>query len=281
MPIPYDPSRAALYTPERRETLFARGETYTPLQLGIEASRLAYCRIETSEHELQRLTEALARVSFGKPTPFLHAKSGSEAFGAIRPADGTALVAFRGTQPGALRDLLTDARANLVAWPESGGRVHAGFAAAARALLPGVRDWLAATEHDAGGTILAGHSLGAALATLASSVIPGNLVTLGSPRVGDAEFAATVTTPGTHLVGCCDGVTDLPLPFGGYTHVRPRTYLTRNAEPLIDPPPSVVRADRRQAHWQYTLEHAWRRGAVLLRSFADHAPINYARAFWP
>ncbi len=281
MPIPYDPSRAALYTPERRETLFARGATHTPLQLGIEAARLAYYRFETSERELRRLTEALARVGFGKPTPFVHAKSGSEAFGAIRRADGTALVAFRGTRPGELRDLLTDARTNLVAWPESGGRVHAGFATAARALLPGVRDWLAATEHDPGGTILAGHSLGAALATLAASVIPGNLVTLGSPRVGDGEFAATVTTPGTHLAGCCDGVTDVPLAARGYAHVRPRTYLTRNAEPLLDPLPHVVRADRRKAHWQYTLEHAWRRGTVLLRTFADHAPINYARAFWP
>jgi hypothetical protein len=28
------------------------------------------------------------------------------------------------------------------------------------------------------------------------------------------------------------------------------------------------------------VDHAWRRGAVLLRDLADHAPINYARAFF-
>jgi hypothetical protein len=281
VPIPYDPSRAALYRPERRETLFAPGATYTPLQLAIEGARLAYYRIESSKTELERLTAALACAGFGAPTPFLHAATGSESFAAIRHADGTALVAFRGTRPDALRDLLTDARANLVAWPEAGGRVHAGFATAARALLPGIRDWLAAAEHDPGRMILAGHSLGAALATLAASVIPGNLVTLGSPRVGDRQFAATVTARGTHLVGCCDGVTDLPPPFGGYTHPAPRIYLTRNAERITDPPADLVRADRREARWEYAVRYAWRRSTVWLRSFADHAPINYARAFWP
>jgi len=282
MPIAYDSSRAALYTPERRETLFAHGQTYTPLQVAIEAARLAYYRIETSALELQRLTEALARVGFGKPSLFLHAPTGSEAFASVRVADGTALIAFRGTQPGALRDLFTDARANLTPWPESAGCVHAGFAAGARALLPEIREWLGRTDHDASRTIVAGHSLGAALATLAASVISsGTLVTLGSPRVGDRTFAASVTLPSTHVVGCCDGVTEVPPELGGYAHVMPRTYLTRHAEPLTDPPAHVVRADRRHAHWQYTLEHAWRKGAVLLRSFADHAPINYARAFWP
>ena len=30
--IPYDASRTALYTPERHETLFERGRTFTPAQ---------------------------------------------------------------------------------------------------------------------------------------------------------------------------------------------------------------------------------------------------------
>jgi hypothetical protein len=191
MPIAYDPTRTALYTPERRETLFADGAIYTHVQIGIEAARLAYYRIETSASEQQRLAAALARAGFETPTPFVHPGTGSEAFGAVRATDGAALVAFRGTRPDAVRDLMTDARATLVAWPESGGRVHAGFAAAARALFPGIREWLARTEHDPSRTILAGHSLGAALATLASSVITqGRLVTLGSPRVGDEAFVA-------------------------------------------------------------------------------------------
>jgi hypothetical protein len=282
MPIAYDPTRAALYTPERRETLFVDGATYTPVQIGIEAARLAYYRIEASVAERRRLATDLARASFAELEPFVHPATGSEAFAAVRATDGTALVAFRGTRPDALRDLLTDVRATLTAWPESGGRVHAGFAAAARALLPAVRDWLGRTEHDASRTIFAGHSLGAALATLAASVIAnGRLVTLGSPRVGDAAFVASLRVPGVRLVGCCDGVTDLPPALGGYAHAGPRTYLTRFGEQLENPSPDVVSADRLRAHWQYLCEHAWRRGAVLLRSLADHAPINYARVFWP
>ena len=36
MPIEYDSRRAALYTPERQETLFRRGQTYSPLQIAVE-----------------------------------------------------------------------------------------------------------------------------------------------------------------------------------------------------------------------------------------------------
>src|SRR5215467_8303396 len=42
MPIDYDPSHAALYTPEKHETLFQEGATCSPVQLAIESSRLAY-----------------------------------------------------------------------------------------------------------------------------------------------------------------------------------------------------------------------------------------------
>src|SRR4029077_2405262 len=59
--LEYDPSRSALYTPEKHETLFRDGALYSPVQLAIEASRLAYYRWEESSSELQRLTQALGR----------------------------------------------------------------------------------------------------------------------------------------------------------------------------------------------------------------------------
>jgi len=277
MPIDYDPSRAALYTPGQRETVFVRGQAYTLLQLGVEAARLAYYRAEASAQERSRLSEALSRVEFSSLELFVHSPTGTEAYGALRGSDGVALVAFRGTEPDSIEDLLTDARAHFTPWPEAGGRVHAGFAAAARAVLPSVREWLAATG--ATEPILTGHSLGAALATLAASVLkPTLLVTLGSPRVGDEAFARSVSCAATRLVNCCDLVTELPPPLGGYTHAGELLYITRTGHCLPTPKHATRIRDRLLARLAYPWHYALRRGHVLARDLADHAPINYARA---
>lgn len=278
--LEYDPSREALYSPDRRDTIFETGKSYTAVQIAIEAARLAYVRAEASAAEHERLTASLARVGFGAPTLFLDAKTGTEAFGARRAADGTTLVAFRGTQPDGTADLLTDANALLTPWRESGGLVHAGFAAAMRSVLPDLRHWLELEPGASGKLLLTGHSLGAALATLAATVLqPKLLVTLGSPRVGDRAFAATVTSELVRIVDCCDAVTDLP-PAILYCHVGPTTYVTHDGKQVAEPSPAFMRTDRLRGRTQYFLDYAWKKGAVMVRDFADHAPINYARAFF-
>jgi Lipase (class 3) len=283
MPLTYDPSRRALYSPARHDTVFECDRVYSPLQLAVEAARLAYYRAETLDSEHRRLKEALARVGFFDPALFVDAGTDSEAFAARRDSDGTTLLSFRGTQPDHIRDLITGARAELVAWPESAGRVHGGFAAAARALMPQIRPWIASAKADPRKLILTGHGFGAALATLAATAWrPAWLVTLGSPRVGDGDFAATLgATNVVRLVDCCDAVTGLPPPRLGYVHVRAGTYLTRRAETLENPATALVRSDQRRARVSYLFRYAWRFGAVSRRDYADHAPINYARAFFP
>jgi hypothetical protein len=105
---------------------------------------------------------------------------------------------------------------------------------------------------------------------------------LGSPRVGDATFVATVAASNVlRMVDCCDVVTDLPPPVGGYTHLATCTYVTRDAAILEDPAQAVIDADRQPARLEYLDTYAWRTGAVLVRDMADHAPINYARAVFP
>jgi len=283
MPIDYDPTRSALYTPERRETNFVAGATYSPPQIGVEAARLAYYRAETSAAERERLTEALARVGFADLALFVDPPTGAEAFAARRRTDGIALLALRGTQPDDLGDIATDLQANMVEWTESAGRVHAGFAFATRALMPQIRKWADDAKPDLGSLIVTGHSLGAAMATLVASIWrPGWLVTLGSPRVGDAAFVATVAAANVlRLVDCCDVVTELPPPLGGYTHVAPCSYITRDGTILLNPAQPVIDADRQAARVEYLGKYAWRTGAVLVRDMADHAPINYARAVLP
>ncbi|SCK46087.1 Predicted lipase [Variovorax sp. HW608] len=279
--IAYDASRAALYMPERRETLFERGTLYTPTQWAVEASRLAYYRAEQAESEQRRLAAALAQAGFCEPRLFLDAAT--FAFGAIHGADGTTLVAFRGTQPDEIRHLATNLQAQQLEWQESGGRVHAGFAKATRGVLPQVLDWLAGEAQPRSRLILTGHSLGAALATLAASVLaPEMLITLGSPRVGDAKFVASLAHMNVvRLVDGCDVVTQLPPALSFYAHAGAVTYITcLTGECVDDPAPTMIEADRIEGRARYASEHAWKPGAVLLRELADHAPINYARGFF-
>jgi Lipase (class 3) len=283
MPLEYDPSRTALYHPERCETIFRNGQTYSPLQLAVEAARLAYYRAEESPSERARLAEALARVGFSALVLFVDSNSGAAAFAAHRRNDGTALLSFRGTQPNDYKDLITDLRANLVSWPESAGRVHNGFAVAVRALRSQILEWIESAKPDAGKLILTGHSLGAAMATLAATIWrPGWLVTLGSPRVGDAAFAATVGARNmVRFVDCCDAVTEVPPEIGGYTHVNASTYLTRDGRTVENPDRSLVMSDRWRARVDYSFRYSWKFCRnVLVRDLADHAPVNYARVLF-
>ena len=284
MPCPSNTTPAARRCTTRsgRTTLFQSRHNYSPLQLAVEGARLAYYRVEQSESE-KRASPRLWRASaFGGLALFADAATGTEAFAARRD-DGTTMLSFRGTQPDDVTDLATDLRANTVAWPESAGRAHAGFAAAARALMPQIQQWMAATSCDPARMIVTGHSLGAALATLAgrccvrvfwwhwarhqwamrtsrarwlrrTSCVSWTAVTL-SPKCR-RRSAATST--------CMRACT---------SHASARSSRTR-PQPLVD-------ADRQRARLDYLTQYAWRTGSVLVRDLADHAPINYARAVFP
>lgn len=276
----YDPSNKALYHPEQQDTIFENGQTYSIPQLAVEAARLAYYRAEQSAVEQARLVEALVRVGFSDATLFGDPKSGAAAFAAVR-ADGASLLSFRGTQPDNYRNLITDLRANLVAWPESGGLVHDGFATAVRALKPQILEWIGRAKPERSKLILTGHSLGAAMATLAATIWPPEwLVTIGSPRVGDATFVATVVaTHKVRFVDCCDAVTEVPPEFGGYRHVGEPTYLDRDGSIVEIPEPSFIVVDRLHARIDYASQYAWQvTKNVPVRDLADYAPVNYARS---
>lgn len=280
-PIAYDASRSALYTPERRDTVFVAGRDHTPTQWAVEAARLTYYRADETPTELARLGAALAAAGFGAPTLF--ADGATYAFGCLHGGDDSALVAFRGTQPDEIRHLATNLQAQQTDWNESGGRVHAGFAKAARSVLPQVGAWLGGPAREHTRLILAGHSLGAALATLAATVLrPALLVTLGSPRVGDADFVAALAQLHVlRVVDGCDVVTQLPPALSFYAHAGAVNYIRCvDGVCVEEPSPAEIDADRLEGRARYATEHAWRSGAVLLRELADHAPINYVRAFF-
>ena len=98
------------------------------------------------------------------------------------------VVAFRGTQPDKWKDIVADANILLAPWQN--GMVHLGFKRAFDAIRPQLDPILARLAPDR--TLwFCGHSLGAALATLAADHYPATrgIGTLGSPRIGNPAFA--------------------------------------------------------------------------------------------
>ncbi|REG48566.1 lipase (class 3) [Paraburkholderia sp. BL6669N2] len=280
--IAYDPGRPALYLPERREALFSRGENYSVLQLASEMSRLAYLRFETSKTEYARLRLALNQIDFSHLTIFTDTSTGTEAYGAYRTFDKLAIVAFRGTQPDKIKDLLTNLRSTFVRWPVGSAKVHRGFATAALRLIKSIENWLSKLGGSASKVLLVGHSLGGALATLISTLITGaHLVTIGAPRVGDSDFVNCLNPDAAvRLVNCCDLVPGLPFKSLGFRHGIGVTYLSSNAKIWRNPGRTLIKADRVTARREYLRCFSPKRNNVLLRDFADHAPINYIRVLF-
>ena len=282
--IDYDASRDALYRPALRPAVFARGSRIA--DIGIDAvcaelSRLAYLAFESDDTQRRQLILALESLGLSGWTGFNAPATGTEAFAAIHEDTGDAFVVFRGTAPGDIKDLATDLNVRPVAW-SGGGNVHAGFATAFASVRGEVQTWL--DQNAARSTLIfAGHSLGAALATLAMSQWQGTrLVTFGCPRVGDARFTATIDAQASvRYVGCCDIVCNVPPAGAWYADAGSARYIDHNGNVHHAPDATHLAADRSSARKEYLVKHATRPGNVLVRELADHAPINYVRALMP
>ena len=135
------------------------------------------------------------------------------------------LVAFRGTDPEDLKNWMTDADVEPVGF--LGGEVHLGFLRALRLVWDDMNRAIEALQTKSQSLWFAGHSLGAALATLATARLkiergtPVNgLYTFGSPRVGDDDFAMAFNQnlegQTFRYVNNADVVTRVPnrIPFG-------------------------------------------------------------------
>jgi hypothetical protein len=173
------------------------------------------------------------------------------------------IVAFRGTEPDAIQDVVTDARAVLVEWNAS-ERVHGGF----KEGLDKVWKKLAAALQalSTRPVWFSGHSLGAALATLAADRVErererqgfgkvGGVYTFGSPLVGDRPFVDAFNhrfgDRSARFVNDQDIVTRVPLPVLGYRHVNNEHFVGTNDPEL-----------------------------VLSEGLIDHTPRRYAVLVW-
>lgn len=147
----------------------------------------------------------------------------------VAASDALVVIAFRGTEPKKLRDWLTDANAVQVAGP-FGGRVHAGFSLALGSVWGDLLDCLRALQNKAQSLWFTGHSLGAALATLAVARLRDELdkpvhglYTFGQPRTGDRVFERAYNldsgSRSFRFVNNNDLVTRVPTRLMGYSHV--------------------------------------------------------------
>ena len=201
---------------------------------------------------------------------------------------GAVIVTFRGTEQDRLGDAFDDARFGLVR--ATHGSIHEGFRDALDRVWPAIVDTLAPLTGSR--TVwFSGHSLGAALATLAADRFPttAGVCTIGSPRVGDRGFAAAFDARfgarAVRYVNDADIVTHVPTPFPlPYQHVGRLRQITPDGR-ITGQAPVLAHFVRdvfgNVGHLQDVVEAlqagAMRRAPDFL---LDHMPRGYTTDIW-
>ena len=219
--------------------------------------------------------EVLARVKLDEVDFFDEVDTEAALIKPIEPtANHFAALILRGTN--STTDWLTNFFAIPERW-EGGGHVHKGFVEAFERVWDKIKASLEKNVPADCPLFMAGHSLGAALATLAASLRkPSALYTFGSPRVGDNAFGTTLAGVNAfRVVNNRDLVTTVPPP-APFHHVGKLHYIAHDGEMLIAPDDETVARDRLKRDWASLASLDWTK---LFNNapepFADHAPINY------
>jgi len=204
----------------------------------IEMSRLVYRHEapEANPHNPPR-SQFLANVGFRQVAFFEDNATSTEAF--LVRNDDFAVLAFRGTERNP-KDIITDILFN------TDGDIHHGFESRLESVWQEIEPQLTALDCP---VYYTGHSLGAALATIAAlKKPPAATYTFGSPRVGKEKFGEEMKHAMIYrVVDDLDEVTAMPPTLFGFVHVGTLHQLRE----VPHHPPTV---------WKH---------------FADHAPVNY------
>jgi triacylglycerol lipase len=210
--------------------------------------------------------------------------------------DNFVIVAFRGTEIrkkdeksdflNIVADLKTDFDILLVDSGQ-GGKVHKGFKEALDQVweTEGLLDYIRSRDNDRRSIWFTGHSLGAALATLAANRY-GNVrgvYTYGSPRVGDEVFKRDFHVNAYRVVNNSDIVATIP-PEGFYQHVGELKYIDSKGRLHDNPGGCGIPADGIQGKISGLLDSLsrLRYGFVSLipDEIIDHVPLLYAAHIW-
>jgi len=190
-------------------------------------AKLAYIKFEENDLELKRLEYSLQSGWFNLIKTFN--KNGTQAF--LAKNDEFSVLSFRGTQPDRWEDIRTDIK--VLKERTIDGKVHAGFKEAYDDLRDEILEEFRANLGEMP-LYITGHSLGAALATVATQELGEEFndqiaacYTFGSPRVGDGKYEKSIKAPFYRIVNTTDIVTLVPYFFGTFVHVGDPRYLSR------------------------------------------------------
>lgn len=179
----------------------------------------------------------------------------------------TFVLAFRGTEPDELSDLLADLNA-IPRGAMTHGLVHSGF----RGEVDKIWQDIAYCQHKNQNKkfYITGHSLGGAMATIATSRFEEftkvtQLTTFGSPRVGTRKFVKHIETKHMRFVNNNDVVTKVPLWIMGYKHHGVLQYI------------NFYGNIRKMTPWQVVKDkwRGWKSG--ILDGVLDHGMDNYVK----
>jgi len=205
-----------------------------------------------------------------------------------------ALVVFRGSEiwkkkgkfdlSKVLADLMTDVDIRLVKWAE-GGKVHRGFKNALDEVWDDLFIHIEKLHRKGLKIWFGGHSLGAALATLAADRCPyaAGVYTIGSPRVGDSDFRDQFHVQAYRIVNNSDIVTKVP-PKGFYRHVAEIRFIDDHGR-VHDRVAGAKKeniAIKHEPRDNYESDEQFRGGlqGLVPDAFRDHVPLLYTVHLW-
>ena len=209
--------------------------------------------------------------------------------------DRFAIVAFRGSEiwkredhfdaQRVLADLKTNIDIRLSDWAD-GERVHSGFKAALDEIWDELRPEIEKLQAEGLNIWLTGHSLGAALATLAADRLQDvqGLYTFGSPRVGDKGFQAHFQVQAYRVVNGKDIVATVPGE-GPFRHVGERVWIAHDGSllgrsgregELLDSGCGEESNSSGDAAKGSPIDS----GLLIPNAFRDHNPMLYSIFLW-
>ena len=232
----------------------------------------AYEKFDVDDESWLAFSETFHRLGLTECDRLIDPLVGTAGF--LIAGDEIIIIVFRGTED--RLDWLTNVRAEWVAL-QGGTRVHTGFF---QAYWP-VRDKLFASvlrllEHKPRPVYLTGHSLGGALAAMATAELANHqearvrdsiaaCYTFGCPRAGDSSFDQYVKVPLYRVTNGIDLVPAVPPFFLGYRHVGDTRHFG-----VVGNPPSRWSPNIFQKIWRTFLGLLAVVWTHTFRNIADH-----------